>query len=93
MNPPEIKQFINQHSNLFWYTPEDKKQEISNEFLVETIFNYGDLEDVRKLFKIMGVERLSEIFSGLQGRKKLNYYPEIYHFFSILIHRYVHTNI
>jgi len=34
MNSPEIKQFIREHSNLFWYTPEDKKEEISHEFLV-----------------------------------------------------------
>lgn len=90
MNSPEIKAFIHEHSNLFWYTPEDKKEDISNEFLVETILNYGDLNDVRQLFNILGFRRLSEIFSGLQGRKKLNYYPEIYHFFSILIQRYAH---
>ncbi len=93
MNSPEIKQFIHQHSNLFWYTPEDRKEEISPELLVETIFNYGDLNDVRKLIEIMGIEGLSEIFYGLEGRKKLNYYPEIYHFFSILIQRYAHPNI
>jgi hypothetical protein len=90
MNSPEIKAFIHEHSNLFWYTPEDKKEEISTEFLVETIFNYGDMNDVRQLFVILGMPRLSEIYSGLQGRKKMNYYPEIYHFFSILIHRYAH---
>jgi hypothetical protein len=93
MNSPEIKAFIREHSNLFWYTPEDKKEEISNEFLVETILNYGDMNDVRKLIKIIGIGRLSEIFSGLQGRKILNYYPEIYNFFSILIKRYAHSNI
>jgi two-component SAPR family response regulator len=90
MNSPEIKEFIRQHSNLFWYIPEDKKEEISNEVLVEFIFNYGDMNDVRKLIKFIGMERLSEIFSGLQGRKILNYYPEIYNFFSILIKRYAH---
>jgi hypothetical protein len=93
MNSPEVKEFIRQHSNLFWYTPEDKKEEISNEVLVETILNYGDMNDVRKLIKIIGMERLSEIFYSLQGRKILNYYPEIYNFFSILIKRYAHSNI
>ena len=93
MNSPEIKEFIRQHSNLFWYTPEDKKEEISNEVLVEFILNYGDLNDIRKLFKIIGIERMSEIFSSLQGRKILNYYPEIYNFFSILIQRYAQSNI
>jgi hypothetical protein len=80
MNTPDIKQFIREHSNLFWYTPEEKKEEISNEFLVETILNYGDIEAVKQLITILGTDRLTEIFSGLTGRKKLNYYPEIYHF-------------
>jgi len=93
MNSPEIKQFIHEHSNLFWYTPEDKKEEISNEFLVETILNYGNINDVRQLFNIMGIDRLSEVFLSVQGRKKLNYYPEIYHFFSILVEKYAHSNI
>lgn len=93
MNPPEIKEFILQHSNLFWYTPEDKKEEISPEFLVETILNYGDLNDVRNLIHIMGIDRFSEAFNNAQGRKKLNYYPEIYNFFTILIQRYAHSNL
>jgi len=88
MNSPEIKQFIHEHSNLFWYTPEDKKEEISKEFLVETILNYGNLDDFRKLINIMGIDQLSTIFFSMQGRKKLNYYPEIHHFFSLFFKRY-----
>ncbi|MBA4411623.1 MAG: hypothetical protein Q8S54_04180 [Bacteroidota bacterium] len=93
MNSPEVKAFIRRHSNLFWYTPEDKKEDISPELLVETIMNYGEMGDVRELIQIMGIERLTVIFSGLQGRKKMNLYPEIYHFYSILIQRYAHSNI
>jgi len=93
MNTPDIKQFIREHSNLFWYTPEEKKEEISHELLVETIMNYGDLQSVKQLITIMGFDRLAEIFSGLEGRKKLNYYPEIYHFFSLLLNKYAHSNI
>lgn len=93
MNTPDIKQFIREHSNLFWYTPEEKKEEISNEFLVETILNYGDIKAVKQLINIIGHDRLAEIFSGLEGRKKLNYYPEIYHFFSILVNKNAHSNI
>jgi len=93
MNSPEIKQFIREHSNLFWYTPEEKKEEISQEFLVETILNYGDLHSVKQLINIIGFDQLFVIFSGLAGRKELNYYPEIYNFFSILVNKNAHTNI
>ena len=93
MNSPEIKQFIREHSHLFWYTPEEKKEEISHEFLVETILNYGDLQSVKQLINIMGFDRLTKIFSGLDGRKALNYYPEIYNFLSILVNKNAHSNI
>lgn len=92
MNRPEIKKIIREHSSLFWYTPEDKKEEISNELLVETIFNYGNINDVKKLIDIMGIDKLSEVFAGLHGRKKLNFYPEMYNFFSMLIKRYANSN-
>ncbi|MFA5329286.1 MAG: hypothetical protein WC384_15945 [Prolixibacteraceae bacterium] len=88
MNSPEVKQFIREHSSLFWYTPKDKKEEISNEFLVETILNYGSLEDFKELVRLVGIKHLFAIFFSLQGRKKLNYYPEIYHFFSLVLKRY-----
>jgi hypothetical protein len=88
MNSPEIKQFIRGHSNLFWYIPEDKKEEISKELLVETILNYGTLDDFRELVKIFGVQQLANIFFGTKGRKKLNYYPEIYHYFSLVFKKY-----
>ncbi|MFA6950542.1 MAG: hypothetical protein WCQ70_07650 [Lentimicrobiaceae bacterium] len=90
MNSPEIKAFIRQHSNLFWYTSEDKKEDISHELLVETIFNYGNLNDIRQLINILGIKKLSEIFNGIKDRKKSNYYPEIYNFFSLVIKKYAH---
>jgi hypothetical protein len=93
LNSPEIKKLINEHGSLFWYIPEDKKEEISSELLVETIFNYGDLEDIKNLITIIGTDKLSQVFYGLKGRKKLNYYPEIYNFFSMLIKRYEHPSI
>lgn len=39
MNSPEIKAFIRKHSNLFWYIPEDKKEEISEDVLMKFILN------------------------------------------------------
>ena len=83
MNSPEIKAFILENSSLFWYTPQDKKEDIGPELLVETILNYGDLNSIRKLFKLMGIIEISKVFFNATGRKKLNYYPEIYNFFEL----------
>lgn len=93
MNSAEIKSFINAHHNLFWYIPEDKKEDISQELLVETIFNYGDLNDIKQLISILGFEQLSEIYYKIKGRKQLNYYPEIFNLFSLVINKYAQRNI
>jgi len=82
-NNPEIKPYINEYRHLFWYTPEDEKENISEEILIETILNYGVMNAVRKLFVVMDVKKVAAIFLGLQGRKILNYYPEIYNFFQL----------
>ena len=50
------EQFIEKHNPLFWYTPADKKSDISDSLLVETILNYGTMDDVRELFSVMGIE-------------------------------------
>ena len=84
---PELKAFIRQNSSLFWYTPDNKKEEISPEFLVETILNYGSLDDVKTLLKLMGTNEVAKIFFSAEGRKKMNYYPEVYNFFSLFFKR------
>jgi len=62
MNSPEVKEFIRQHSSLFWYISEDKKEEISEDVLVEFILNYGNLDDIKILIKILGIEETARIF-------------------------------
>ncbi|MCD4696128.1 MAG: hypothetical protein K8S16_07785 [Bacteroidales bacterium] len=85
---PEIIAFINEHRNLFWYTPEDKKEEVSEELLLETILNYGTLKDSLTLIELFGYVNALRILQSARGRKKLNYYPEIYHFFSLYLNRH-----
>jgi hypothetical protein len=84
----ELKQYIERHKTLFWYTPENKKENISESLLVESILNYGTLEDIRQLIQIMGVNHVANIFFSAKDREKLNYYPEIYNFFSHVFSKY-----
>ena len=88
MNSPEIKEYIKEYGYLFWYTPEDKKENIKPEILVETILNYGDMDAVKKLFALLGIKETAEIFFNATERKKLNYYPEIYNYFSLFFKKY-----
>ena len=93
MNSPEIKAFIRENSSLFWYTPEDKKEEISPEFLVETILNYGDLMMVKELFGLLGIKKVAEIFFHsitLSDRRKGNFHELTVNYFTLLFKRYAY---
>jgi len=88
MHSPDLEQFISEHSHLFWYTPEHSKKEISLELLVENTLNYGSLDDFRQLVRLVGFVRVSDVFFSAAERKKMNYYPEIHHFYSLIFRKY-----
>lgn len=83
-------QFIQSHQDMFWYTPANQKQNISDSLLVETILNDGTLADYKDLLRVLTPERVAEVFFDATGRQRQNYYPEIYHFFSLLLAKYAH---
>lgn len=87
------EQIIDKHKSLFWYTPEAEKQNISDDLLVERIFNDGTLDDCRELIHTLGAERVATIFFSAKGRQKNNYYPEVYHFFSLVLKKYAQRDI
>ena len=82
------EQLRNKHKRLFWYTPEGEKLHISDALLVERILNDGTLDDYRELVATLGGKRVAEVFFSATGRQKQNYYPEIYHFFSLVLKKY-----
>ena len=90
-NSEELKAFIRENSFLFWYTPEKEKENISHELLVEHILNYGSLDAVRKLFKIMGIENVARVFFnsiGQSKRKKGNYHELTTNYFTLVLSKY-----
>lgn len=87
-NSPEIKQFIKENSDLFWYIPENEKQNISHEVLVEFILNYGTLESVKKLIRLLGIESVAGIFFKQTNRTRVNYHKRTIHFFNLYFHRH-----
>lgn len=92
MRDEATKDFIRRHGELFWYSPGDKGETVSDEMLVEHILNYGTMDDVQELFRVMGLQRTAEVFRGMKGRKKLNFFPEIWNYFKLLFTRYACRN-
>ena len=88
MHKQEIIDFIKENSALFWYTPEEDKKNISIEFLVETILNYGDEKSVKKLFDLVGINRVAEIFHKQTSGKRNNYFPQTENYFKLYFKRH-----
>ena len=88
MHNQEIIDFIKENSALFWYTPEEDKEHISIEFLVETILNYGDEKSVKKLFDLVGIKKVAEIFYKQTSGKRTNYFPQTEHYFKLYFKRH-----
>lgn len=81
-------EFIEKNKHLFWYINPNKLQNISNEVLVEFIFNYGQWEDVKELVKLLGFKELKRVFDETQERNINNYFPEMYDLFQRIILKY-----
>ncbi|GAB6395501.1 MAG: hypothetical protein MdMp024_1813 [Bacteroidales bacterium] len=87
-----VKDFIKEHQALFWYSPGDKSETVSDELLVETILNYGTMQNVRQLFQVMGLQNVATVFRQMTGRKRLNIYPELWNYFELYFNKNVPRN-
>ncbi|MCZ7611069.1 MAG: hypothetical protein M5U17_13005 [Ignavibacterium sp.] len=95
MNSPEIKRFIKEHSSLFWDIPKDKKEDISNESLVETILNYGDKKAVIQLLNLLGIDKVAKIFFNsinISKRRRGNYNELTLNYFTHVFNKYAPRN-
>jgi hypothetical protein len=91
MRTQAVKDFIKEHQALFWYSPGDKSETVSDELLVETIINYGTLKDIKYLFDSMGLQNVASIFNQMDGRKSMNIYPELRNYFELYFNKYAST--
>ena len=92
MRTEALKDFIRENGNLFWYTPEDKGEKVTDELLVETMLNYGSLEQIQTLFDLMGIREVVEIFRNMTRRKKMNYFPQVWNYFDLYFNKNVPGN-
>lgn len=94
-NSPAVKKFIMENKNLFWYIKESEKENINHESLVEFILNYGDLKAVKKLFNLLGIEKVAKIFyaqthkSDPIAKNRINYFKQVRNYFDLYFQRHV----
>ena len=81
--------FISERKHLIWYVKDYRA--LNEEAIVEATLNYGDWNDVQKVIRIMGIERVATIFRKqmVTGRQRGNYYPDVANYFNLYFDRYV----
>ncbi|MDR2475754.1 MAG: hypothetical protein LBD45_07830 [Bacteroidales bacterium] len=93
MRTQAVKDFINEYEAWFWYSGGDKRDTVSDELLVETVLNYGNMKMVKQLFQIMGIKNVADIFFreiNQSERKKHNYNELTLNYFTLLFNQYAH---
>lgn len=84
--------YIRRRRPLFWSVSDDKLADISDELLVESILNYGTLDDVRELIQLLGLQQTADIFfKTTANRSRHNYFPEAANFFRLYFNRHAHA--
>jgi hypothetical protein len=88
MLSPALKKFIQKNKHLFWYTPREKYENLSEELILEQVLNFAELPTIKEYFTLVGIDKARLTFNNLKGRKKGNIYPEIYALFSAFFDRH-----
>lgn len=82
----DIKTFIKKRPYLIWHTK--NFENLSDEIIVESVLNYGDFNDAKKMISILGIEKTAGIFRKEARKKRNNYRPEIKNYFQLYFNKY-----
>ncbi|HBM16406.1 MAG TPA: hypothetical protein DD381_08720 [Lentisphaeria bacterium] len=88
MHNAEVLKLIDENSDIFWYINEEDKCNISLEFLIETILNYGNERSVKRLIDNLGIMEVARIFFAQADKPRCNYFPQVKNYFSLYFKRY-----
>jgi hypothetical protein len=87
-NNSEVQEFIEENSFLFWWVKPEDKRDMSINALVEAVLNFGDEKSVKKLFDLIGIKRVANIFYQQISGARTNYHRRTRHFFQIYFQRH-----
>jgi len=81
-----IGDFVRKRKSLFWSTK--NYDGLSDAAVVEGVLNYGDMNDVRELISLLGIQEVAKIFRENTNRARINYDPKIVNYFSLFFNKY-----
>jgi hypothetical protein len=89
MHSPEMKEFIKEIGGYFWWVPESAKENLSTDAITEAVLNYGTIKEVKKLFDLVGIDNVAEIFYRKTSGFRTNYFPLVKNYFELYFGKYV----
>ena len=81
--PGELQQYVNQKPYLHWWVSNRKKLSLPS--IVSAILNYGDFSDVEFLIKVLGKEKVKNIYKELLTKRN-DFRPSTINFFNLYFH-------
>ncbi len=90
-NSAELKALIRKNARLFWYIKDSEKENLSLPVVLEFFINYAQKEDIKELFRIVGIKNAAEVFFeqvNTSERAANNYNPVSRNYFSLYFSKY-----
>ena len=89
-NSPELKALIRKNAHLFWYIKASEKENLSLPVVLEFFINYANKEDIKELFRIVGIKNAAKVFFEQVNKwgDRSNYFPEFQNYFTLYFKRY-----
>jgi hypothetical protein len=84
-----MRDFICRHGMLFWWIREDAKERLSLNLVTQAVLHYGDIDDIKELFRIAGIERVALLFKEQISRKRNPYPKRTASYFDLYFKRHV----
>ncbi len=85
-----LLKLVEQNRILFWSVGEKNLDKLDEPAVVEGILNGGSLESVKKLLQTLGTQRVADIFYSQISGPRINYFPQVAHYFKLYFDRHAH---
>lgn len=81
-----LQTYIKKRPYLCWYVKDLAK--LSDRSVLEHTLNYGTMNDVKALIKLLGISKSSKLFNGLAKAKRQNLRPQTKNYFKLYFAKY-----
>jgi len=81
-----LKKLFQNKPYLAWFVKD--KTLLSQEAMLENLFNYGSWQDYQKAENELGIKQVKSIFESLKRKKRSNLKPKTINFFNLYFTKY-----